>query len=387
MLAAHSIRVMAEDGSFTRPTRAGWADGRFRIGGVQEPTDLDGTGLWMIPGLVDAHLHAAWQEFDAADRARADPESTRSAIADVLARTLAAGVTTIRDAGGLTEAMLRGIPGHSRPRAQLAVSLIDRAVVDSSGGIAAAVDQALEAGARWVKLVATAGVAAPAGVGLDPVFSAAEQREAVRRAEHAGAGVMVHAWGGQAIDDAIEAGAMSIEHGIFLTDAQASRAAARDMTLVPTLRIYRLVQRMIASGSLPSAFRSRVDEAAAAHPRAVLRARDAGLSIALGTDYGTAEQHGSNRLEFDQLVEAGLTPQESLVAATRAGAELLARVSGDPASEPDGRIAEGSVADAVILRDDPRKPGALSDPSAVAAVVLAGHYFTPNFALTREDHS
>lgn len=383
---------MAGDGSFGLPVRVEWAEGRFRLGGQQRETDLDGSGLWMIPGIVDAHLHAAWHEFDAADRARADPESTRAAVADTLARTLAAGVTTIRDAGGLTAEILAsaetlgGAANRPWPRTQLAVSLIDRAVADASGGIAAAVDGALEGGARWIKLVATAGVAAPAGAGLEPTLSAAQQREAVRRAERVGAGVMVHAWGGQAIDDAIEAGAMSIEHGIYLTDAQASVAAVRGMTLVPTLRIYKLVQRMIASGALPSAFRSRVDEAVAAHPGAVLRARDAGLPVALGTDYGTTQQHGSNRRELDELVEAGLTAQEALIAATSAGASLLARVVTDPSKVPDGRIAEDSVADAVILREDPRTPGALSHPNAVAAVIHDGHYFTPNFTPIGEEH-
>src|SRR5690606_37038221 len=104
--------------------------------------------------------------------------------------------------------------------------------------------------------------------------------------------------GGEAIDDAIEAGAASIEHGIFLTDTQASRAAERGLTLVPTLRIYREVQQMIDRGTLPAAFRARVDEAVAAHPRAVLRARDAGLALAVGTDAGTPEQHGSGALEI-----------------------------------------------------------------------------------------
>ncbi|QIK63929.1 amidohydrolase family protein [Leucobacter viscericola] len=386
MLAARSIRVMGDDGSFSAPTRVSWANGRFELGGDPEATDLDGSRLWMIPGFVDTHLHAAWQQFDAADRANADPEATQQAIAEGLRRTLEAGVTTVRDAGGLTEEMLRGIPERSRPRAQLAVTLIDREAASAAGGVAAATSQALEAGARWIKLVATAGVAAPAGAGLDPVYSAAEQSDAVRLAEQAGAGVMVHAWGGQAIDDAIEAGAMSIEHGIYLTDAQAKRAANRGMTLVPTLRIYRLVQRMISSGALPSAFRARVDEAVVTHPRAVLRARDAGLPVALGTDYGTAEQHGSNRREFDALVEAGLTPGEALVAATRAGAALLSRVAVDLTVVSDGRIAEGSIADAVILRNDPNIPGVLSAPEAVFAVVRGGHFFTPVLTTTREDH-
>ena len=370
--AVHSVRALQADGDFAAPGRVSWQSGRFALGGTPAVEDLDGTGLWLIPGIVDTHLHAAWHAFDAADRAREDPAVVRAQTAEALARTLAAGITSVRDAGGLDSQTLASLPEENRPRVQLSVALIDRAVADAAGGVAAAAQAALDAGARWVKLVATAGVAAPAGANLEPVFEPSEVDDAVRRAERCGAGVMVHAWGGPAIDDAIDAGALSIEHGMYLTEAQAERAAERGMTLVPTLRIYRLVQRMIAEGALPAAFRPRVDEAVAEHTRAVRRARDAGLAIALGTDYGTTEQHGTNRLEFDALLAAGLSPQEALLAATRSGAALLARAALDPASAPDGRIADGSVADAVLLRADPRRPGALGDPHAVAAVIRDG---------------
>ncbi len=381
------IRVLDDRGDFSAPRRVSWAGGRFELAGASETRspetrdlearDLGAEELWLIPGLVDAHLHAAWHAFDAADRERLSPDQTHVATAEALMRTLRAGVTSVRDAGGLTAEALERIPEARRPRMQLSVALLDRSSADAAGGLDRAVEEVLASGARWVKLVATAGVAAPVNAGLDPVFTFAEQRDAVRRAERANAGVMVHAWGGEAIDDAIEAGALSLEHGIFLTAAQATRAAERGMTLVPTLRIYRLVRRMIDAGSLPAAFRARVDEAIGSHPEAVRRARDAGLAVALGTDYGTSEQHGDNRLEFDALVEAGLTPQEALIAATRSGAELLARVAQDPAASPDGRIAEGSVADAVILRRDPRAPGALSDPESVVAVVRGGRPIDP----------
>nr|WP_280116233.1 amidohydrolase family protein [Leucobacter coleopterorum] len=103
--------MLTDRGDFTQPTRVSWADGTFALGGDPQPTDLDGTGLWIIPGVVDAHLHAAWHEFAASDRESADPEHVRLATAAALARTLAAGVTSVRDAGGLTAAALRGVPG------------------------------------------------------------------------------------------------------------------------------------------------------------------------------------------------------------------------------------------------------------------------------------
>ena len=388
--ALRGVRVLDERGGFTAPCRVSWASGAFALGGPERASDdapatWGADELWLIPGLVDAHLHAAWHAFDAADRELLGEAQTIAATERALARTLAAGVTSIRDAGGLDPLMLRAMPRAARPRVQVSVSIIDRAFADACGGLDRAVESVLERGASWVKLYGTAGIGSPAGAGLDATFSAVELRDAVHRAERVGAGVMVHAWGGAAIDDAIEAGALSIEHGLFLTADQAARAAERDMTLVPTLRIYHLVQRMIDAGALPASLRARVDEAVGAHPGAVLRARDAGLRVALGTDYGTPEQHGSNGREVDALVEAGLSPGEALLAATRSGAELLARVAGragDVGAVADrgalaGRIVDGAVADGVLLRRDPRLPGALSDPQSIVAVLLGGRPIDP----------
>ncbi|MFA5608390.1 MAG: amidohydrolase family protein [Leucobacter sp.] len=406
LIAARGIRVLDANGTFGSPTSVAWESGRFELGetGVQaggagtvtDGTVIDGSGLWMIPGLVDAHAHIAWHAFDAEDRECFTEEDQRLLTRAALARNLAAGFTSVRDGGGITPDEFaelvadQGASGsheastspelagasHSlsaMPRLQCSGAMLTRAAADEAGGLDRAVDRVLATGAPWVKLVATASVASPPGAGLEPVFTADEVADAVRRADAVGAGVMVHAWGGTAIDDAIDAGAFSIEHGIFLTDEQARRAAEHGMTLVPTLRIYRLVQRMIDERALPAAFRARVEEAVGAHPSAVLRARDAGLALAIGTDSGAPDQHGSGAREIDALNEAGLSPEEALLAATRGGAELLARVQVPPAADaPTGTIVSGAVADAVILNRDPRTPGALSDPTAIVAVILGG---------------
>lgn len=379
-VAATEIRVLNARGAFDAPTRVGWANGRFSLGdgGAVDGTGVDGavvdgTGLFMVPGLVDAHAHVAWHAFNEADRASESPEQRDIATEAVLGQMLRAGFTSVRDAGGFDPHTFAA-RAHAQPlpRAQASVDLIGREAADAAGGVLAATERALARGARWIKLIGTASVASPPGAGLEPHFTAAEQHAVVARAAEVGAGVMLHAWGGSAIDDAIDAGVMSIEHGIFMTAAQAARAADAGMTLVPTLLIYRHVQRMIAAGELPAAFAKRVGEAVAAHPASVRTARDAGLAIALGTDFSTPEQHGTNRAEFDALVAAGLSTSEALTAATRSGALLLARVAIDPA--PSGLIAEGEIADAVIFNRDPHASRNFSDPSSVVAIISGGRY-------------
>ncbi|MFC5338044.1 amidohydrolase family protein [Leucobacter denitrificans] len=391
--AVASARVLTEWGDFSAPQRVSWAGGRFALGGdslaggdsepggstsrTQSTADLaapNGGDLWMVPGLVDAHSHIASHYFNVADRALDAPSERNAKTLAVLQLMLRNGFTSVRDAAGFEFTHLPAqVP--EIPRIQASVHMLSRELADESGGVLAVAERSLEAGARWIKLLATASVASPPGSGLEPIFTLDEQRQVVERAAEVGAGVMLHAWGGQAIDDAIEAGVMSIEHGIFLTDDQARRAADRGMTHVPTLTIYRFVQQMIEKGELPAEFGPRVAEAVLAHPDSVRRSRDAGLAIALGSDFGTPEQHGTNRVEFDALVGAGLSPEEALVAATRAGAELLGRVDPDPhgaSSAPSGRIETGEIADAVFFTQDPREPGVFSAPDSVYAVVIGG---------------
>ena len=251
--AIAGVRVMDERGGFSPPSRVAWAGGRLLCGeesgsgsrsGVPDGAasgDLDGDGLWLVPGFVDAHAHVAWHDFDADARSVRTPEDTSRLTALALESIVAEGFTAVRDAGGLSAADIAALPPGPRPDLSLSHRLIDRAAADEAGGLDAAVEAVLEEGADWVKIVATAGVAAPENAALEPHFSAAEIADAVSRAERAGAGVLVHAWGGDAIDFAIEAGVLSIEHAIYLTAEQAARAAERATVLVPTLRIYRLV--------------------------------------------------------------------------------------------------------------------------------------------------
>ena len=61
---------------------------------------------------------------------------------------------------------------------------------------------------------------------------------------------MVHALGGPAVRQAVEAGARSIEHGVFLTEADAALMAARGCALVPTLVIYDKLDQLARAGQL-----------------------------------------------------------------------------------------------------------------------------------------
>jgi imidazolonepropionase-like amidohydrolase len=122
---------------------------------------------------------------------------------------------------------------------------------------------------------------------------------------------------------------------------------------------------MVLSGELDGVAFDRIVAVIAAHENVIGLARDRGLPLAVGSDYSTPEQHGTNLVEIGALMRAGLPAPDALLAATANGAALL--------NDPDGgRIAPGLRADAVLLTADPADPATFDDPASVAAVVKDG---------------
>ncbi|GAA2224546.1 amidohydrolase family protein [Herbiconiux moechotypicola] len=334
---------------------------------------VDARGLWVMPGVVDVHDHVSWNDFHHDERDARSDDERQARLRAGLAATLRAGVTTVRDAGGadagLRDRITEGdLPG---PRLRVAVDMIGGAQIasDTAGSVdrmRAAVAAALAKGADWVKLVATSGVASPGESVLEPLLTRDEIAAAVEEAAEAGVRVMVHTWGGDSLDWAVDEGAASIEHGIHLTSRQAARAAAAGTVFVPTLTIYRRVLDLVRSGALAGVPEQRVADAVSRHVEAVRHALDAGLPLALGSDFSTPEQHGTNLAEIAALVRAGVPAPDALVAATRTGAELL-RIDA-------GVLEPGRLADLVLLRSDPLDPVTFDDAGAAVAVMQGGEW-------------
>ncbi|GAA3633667.1 amidohydrolase family protein [Kineosporia mesophila] len=365
-LSITGAQVMDEWGTFVTSGAVGVADGVFTDSVPPGAPVLDAHGKWLIPGVYDCHTHITWNDFHRADRERRSRAERDQQTADALLSTLRAGVTSLRDGGGagrdLTSALAAGVlPG---PRVQIAVDLIGPERAGSVADLTDAVRRSLDRGAQWIKLIATGGAATSGGDVLASNFTREQMRAAVRVAGDAR--LMVHTWGGESIDWAIDSGAGSIEHGMYLTAGQARRAAEAGLTFVPTLTIYRHLRDLIESGALTGVPLARITDAIAAHDRAVLHARDAGLPLALGSDFGSPEHHGTNLVEIGALLRAGLSGPQALLAATRNGARLLR-------DEAGGVIAPGKRADAVILDADPTDPATYDDPSHVVAVIQEGH--------------
>jgi imidazolonepropionase-like amidohydrolase len=97
----------------------------------------------------------------------------------------------------------------------------------------------------------------------------------------------------------------------------------------------------------------------------------AGVPIVVGSHSNVpyAERGWAYQREMETLVEAGLTPMETLVAATRVGAQFLYR-------ENDvGTVAQGKLADIVVLDKDPLAD--IANARSVSKIILGGQLIDP----------
>jgi len=384
------LDVVVEDGVVVAMGHA-LSSGRAQVA-------LDGTGLFLLPGVFDCHVHTGLSSFDTLELLRTPFSRRVLETAQVLRRTLLAGVTFVRDAGiadaGVRDAVAAGhVPGPTMQVSVVAIGStgghgdgflpgpglecsVDYSLPDYPGRpphladgpeeMRKAVRLALRAGADWIKLVATRGVLATSDGGFVPELSFDDLATAVAEARNRRRPVMVHALGGRAIQWAVEAGARSIEHGVFLTEADAAAMAAHDCALVPTLVIYDRLAALACAGALDAGRAERALEVGAHLGEAVRIARSAGVKIALGSDFGHRDDHGANLAELGLLHRAGLRVEEALLAATSVGADLCG------VGERLGRIAPGFQFDAVVLDEEPGDLAKLGEPGTVTGVFQRG---------------
>lgn len=371
-------RVLVGDG--TAPVRADVVVGGGRIaevavgGPLAASADevIDVAGAVVVPGLVDCHVHLVFDGMDS-QRLQAEPFSLQYfQAARAMAATLAAGVTTVRDAGGsdlgMKVAQERGLlPG---PRLRTAVSVLSptgghadgwtvhgddvRLLVPHPGRPACVVDgveamrlrvrELARAGADVIKVCASGGVMSTRDDPHHPQFSYDELAVCVAEAADHGLGVMAHAHSAEGIRRALAAGVRSIEHGVHLDDAGIEALLDRDAWLVPTLLApVALVEAIDAGMRVPPEVEDKARRIADGHLAAVTRAHEAGVKIALGTDSGVFA-HGQNHRELGLLAAAGMRPEEVL-ATSRVGAELLGL-------DDVGTVTTGARADLLVLDGD-----------------------------------
>jgi imidazolonepropionase-like amidohydrolase len=314
-----------------------------------EKTDL--RGMTLMPGMADCHDHLADLEGGMQQRAGIPPSLAVFLAAEAFQKTLLGGFTAIRDASGVDLGMKMAVERGliAGPRLKISVVILSQfgghndhteaAGINSHfpwlqgipSGICDGPDECrkktrevIRAGADWVKIATTGGVGTPIGGPLIRQFSPEEVQVIVDTAHAAGKPVMSHAYGGEGVKICLDAGVDSIEHGAALDDALIAQMAKQGTWLVPTFTVLRRVVAISEQNpqALPEYMPRKARLLLEHQAESFRKALSAGLKIALGTD-GGGFGHGHNAGELAYLVEAGMTPMQALVAATRMGTTCM----------------------------------------------------------------
>ena len=368
--------------------------------GGQQRTEIDGAGRVLMPGLIDAHYHAAFATLPAAVLATADPGYIHIHAAIGAEEALMRGFTTVRDVGGpvfglkraidegvtagprvypsgafisqtsghgdfrMLSELPRGVCGHLTHTEIIGAAVIADGVPEVLRGVR----EQLMRGASQIKMMAGGGVASA----HDPIdatqYTEAELRAAVDAAENWGTYVLVHAYTPRAVQQAIRAGVRCIDHGHLLDDETVAMIAEYDIwwSLQPFLDDedaiplsapgQRAHQLLIVEGT----------------DRAYALAKKHGVKLAWGTDTLFDARLASRQGKQLAKMSRWFTAAEVLQMATSRNAALLA-MSGERNPYPGrlGVIKEGALADLLLVDGNPLDNlDLIATPATSLAVIM-----------------
>jgi imidazolonepropionase-like amidohydrolase len=370
VLAYRAARVV--DGISEEPMEVGVVvveDGRIAsVGPARELASgvevVDLGDATLLPGLIDAHVHLVWSA-SAEPHEVVERESralTALRCANNAERHLRSGVTTVRDVGstdGLAIDIARAVelgilPGPRVVAAGRAIAMTGGhgwflgREADGPDAVRRAAREEMKAGATCIKLMASGGVYGHAEEPGSPQLTIEEMRAAVEEAHKGGRKVAAHAYSIEAINNALESGVDSIEHGSFLDRQTAATMRELGAYLVPTMSVYQAMSDKGPELGTPEYIQRKTAEVLEASREAFRLARDNDVPIAAGTDCGApGHPHGTLPQELMLMVEAGATPMQALRYGTSAPADLLGL------SEEVGTLAPGKQADLLAVDGNP----------------------------------
>lgn len=358
---------------------------------------VDLSGLTLLPGLIDAHVHIG---YSSEMRAMLNMEiSIAERAADIfrtLRETLDAGFTAVRDCGGIDHGVMRTVsrglvPGpriwasasplvqcgghghlgspflppdatfHFRVRGLTAVGRVS----DGCDEVRKAARECFRQGASFLKMAVTGGVVSISDSLADTQFTIEEIATAVAEAHARHTYVTVHAHNAGGIRNAIEAGVECVEHGTGIDEELAAMMAVRNVALVPTLAIAQDLVENFERHGLPPQIRDRVGNTMEGMSDGLLAARDAGVLVGSGSDLIGPVQ---NRRGLEIALKAKLIgAMDAIKSATSVNAQIM-RVA-----DKIGSIEAGKFADLVAVDFDPlTEPELFDDPDRVVLVVKGG---------------
>ena len=349
---------------------------------------VDTRGTWLIPGLMNAHVHLGLilPGKMAAELAHETEGELVLRMAQAARESLDAGVTTIRCPGdqrhgdlALKKAIAKG-QAHG-PRIFSAGegvgitgghgSYNNETGNDGSYELVKAARREISSGATWIKIAISGGIATDGGGLAEALMTPEEIRAVIDAAHRFGAKVAAHSGSPVATDIAVDAGIDSIEHGYFLDRPVLKKMASAGTWLVPTIVVSQPAsQSFFEKIGSPQWYLDRRNSAGKDHWKALQMAIEEGVNIGLGTDQLPGEPNDGTTAtarEAQYYVEAGMTNLQALRSATIETARMLG------AEKDIGSLEVGKYADIVAVAGNPAED--IKALRTIKLVMKGGHIY------------
>lgn len=358
-----------------------------------ESIDLE--GKFIMPGLIDAHCHISFDEPKSNDELFFH---RREGLAAIIAGTnalkvLQSGVTSFFDADSLysvgvdlrdaiESGIVRGpkmaVGGNAliTSAGGTAGRLIPDegkrgygAVVTSKDEIILEIRRQIKMGVDWIKIHVSGMVPRQTSEGELQAWSLDELKLACDTAHELGIPVVGHCRGAGSVKDSLLAGMDMILHGTYMDEEGLELMIEKNIPLVPTFtfqaNLIDYADKMDASKDYKDIFEKEIQD----NVPMFRKAFEAGVPFLCGSETGfSVTPYGDwHYKELEVFVDKlGLTPLEAITCGTKNASQAMRR-------DDLGVIAEGNIADLIVISEDPSKDvSRLGNKDLIEKVFLNG---------------
>ena len=354
---------------------------------------IDGDGKYVLPGFIDCHTHILAKGFHKEEN-MANPLGIHfyNAVPHAT-QTINAGVTTIRDCGSadLSFKLAQQRKLFIAPKVHLSITPLvmtgghfdlflpsgwDMEIIypgfpkgrcDGIEEVLKKTREVKRAGADFIKVMASGGVLTTNSSPEFAQFNKKELKTIVCEASANDMKVSAHCHSLKGMNNCIDAGFSSIEHGTFIDRKTAQKMVKKDVSLVPTLLVHQFLYKngFPAWDNYADEKTEKLKEIVKVHKENISVAYEEGVNILMGTDSGVIP-HGHNLEELIHLTDIGMIEDEAIASGTIRAAEFLGK-------DNLGLVKENYCADLILTNANPLEDiSILSDNDNILTVLQDG---------------